>query len=65
MCDTRAHCDATAVCTSSVSCVHVQCCVLQGGQIVDIRSMINEATRLNVEEGSTGNHGPVRAATSC
>ena len=27
----------------------------QPGQIIDIRAMINEATRLNTEEGSGGN----------
>lgn len=31
-----------------------KCVSLQAGQIIDIRSMINEATRLNVEEGSGG-----------
>lgn len=34
-----------------------ECWCLQPGQIIDIRSMINEATRINVEEGSGGGVG--------
>ena len=41
--------------------------LLQPGQIIDIRAMLNDATRLNVEEGSNNftNVGDVSSISSC
>ena len=33
--------------------------LFQPGQIIDIRAMINEATRMNVEEGAQDSHNNV------
>jgi hypothetical protein len=51
--DTQQHKRKVLSSSSIHSCLHSLLKQTQAGQIIDIRSMINDATRLNVEEGST------------
>ena len=60
------HLDPTCLQRSS-TVIKIGCCriyinictgILQPGQIIDIRAMLNDATRLHVEEGSNDFVGP-------